>query len=68
MRPYYSREIAFKEAHRIAKRCIKPGDDYRITFGAALKWVYERYTVARPVRRRANGENHCVYFDDDIPF
>lgn len=72
-----SREIAFKEAHRIAKRCIKPGDDYRLTFGAALKWVYERYSVARPVRRDAvakkllaaggkewmKGEHHRVYFD-----
>lgn len=30
---------AFKIAHKIAKLTIRDGDDYRITFGAALKLV-----------------------------
>lgn len=32
----------FKAAHKLAKSVIKSGDNYRVTFGAAIKAVKER--------------------------
>ena len=31
----------FKAAHKLAKSVIKPGDNYRVTFGAAIKAILE---------------------------
>lgn len=35
----------FKKAHTIAKRVIKLGDNYRVTFGACLKMIKEKIDV-----------------------
>ena len=31
----------FKSAHKLAKSVIKSGDNYRVTFGAAIKAILE---------------------------
>lgn len=42
----------FKKAHRVAKAVIKHGDDYRITFGAAVKWVLDQ--IKKEAKAQAN--------------
>ena len=32
----------FKAAHKLAKSVIQSGDDYRVTFGAAIKVILEK--------------------------
>jgi len=36
------RSLIFKKAHQLAKLAHQPGDDYQVTFAAALKMVYRR--------------------------
>ena len=35
----------FKAAHKLAKSVIKSGDNYRVTFGAAIKAILEGFVV-----------------------
>lgn len=35
----------FKAAHKLAKSAIKSGDNYRVTFGAAIKMILSESTV-----------------------
>lgn len=46
----------FKKAHTIAKRVIKAGDNYRVTFGACLKMLKEKIDVNLK-KWDKNGEN-----------
>lgn len=36
----------FKSAHKLAKSVIKAGDDYRVTFGAAIKAILAGFVEA----------------------
>lgn len=35
----------FKSAHKLAKSVIKSGDNYRVTFGAAIKAIIEGFVM-----------------------
>ena len=35
----------FKQAHKLAKKVIKAGDNYRVTFGACLKMIASMFKV-----------------------
>ena len=35
----------FKTAHKLAKSVIKSGDNYRVTFGAAIKAILEGFVM-----------------------
>lgn len=60
----------FKAAHKLAKSVIKSGDNYRVTFGAAIKATLSGFvssvekTIARLTKWNKNGE-HRVYINID---
>lgn len=39
----------FKAAHKLAKSVIKAGDNYRVTFGAAIKAVKEGFVAVEKI-------------------
>ena len=40
-----SKSQLFKQAHKLAKKVIKAGDNYRVTFGACLKMIASMFKV-----------------------
>ena len=58
----------FKLAHKLTKKVIKAGDNYRVTFGACIKVVKAAYFGSIEANLKAwnkNGENR-VYINFEI--
>lgn len=58
----------FKLAHKLTKKVIKSGDNYRVTFGACIKVVKAAYFGSIEANLKAwnkNGENR-VYINFEI--
>lgn len=59
----------FTLAHKLTKKVIKAGDDYRVTFGACIKVVKQAYfgkTSAQLKAWNKNGENR-YYINFEVP-
>ena len=58
----------FKLAHKLTKKVIKAGDNYRVTFGACIKVVKAAYFGATEATLKSwnkNGENR-VYINFEV--
>lgn len=52
----------FKAAHKLTKEVIKTGDDYRVTFGAAIKFILESNKMESEVKYWGK-KGHRFYVD-----
>ena len=52
----------FKAAHKLTKEVIKTGDNYSVTFGAAIKFILESNKVKSEVKYW-NKKGHRFYVD-----
>lgn len=56
----------FKAAHNLAKSVIKAGDNYRVTFGAAIKAVLSGFTAAKTFVIEWTNRMTCTDYKEEI--
>lgn len=58
----------FKDAHEMTRAAIRPGDDYRATFSAALRILYQRRNAAAEHSAAIRAEWNAMQPDEQLAF
>ena len=58
----------FKDAHEMTRAAIRPGDDYRATFAAALRILYQRRNAATQHADAIRAEWNAMQPDEQLAF
>ena len=58
----------FKDAHEMTRAAIRPGDDYRATFAAALRILYQRRNAAAEHSAAIRAEWNAMQPDEQLAF
>lgn len=56
----------FKAAHKLAKSVIKSGDNYRVTFGAAIKAVLSGFTAVKTYVIEWTNRMTCTDYKEEV--